>query len=402
MGRPPLPIGTWGRINRKEVVPGRWRATARFRHYDGLTRSVEAWGATGAAAERALLANLKDRATPSCGDLNAETRLSAMSIVWFEEITANGRVAPQTLDIYHDVYDRLIAPGLGGVKLREFTTGRVDRFIKSVAKDRPALARQCKIVLNAMLSMAVRHDAIPSNPVRDVGAIRQPKKDVRALTVDDIQALRQAVRTWQQAPGQKGPARAPDLLDVVDILLATGARIGEVLAIRWDDLDLAASPPTLTISGTLTRIKGQGLIRQHHPKTASGFRTVSLPGFAVETLLRIQLNALPNPYNVVFPSTTGSLRSPNNFRRQWRDARTDSKFEWVTPHVFRKTVATLIDREYGSTEAAAQLGHSGTAVTERHYIQKSASAPDMSGTLEQLGDTGTFGPIRESSTKPNK
>jgi len=67
-------------------------------------------------------------------------------------------------------------------------------------------------------------------------------------------------------------------------------------------------------------------------------------------------------------------------------ARDSCGFDWVTPHTYRRTVATLLDRERGTKDAAAQLGHSGTAVTERHYVQRTATAPDMSDVLEVLGD----------------
>jgi len=129
-------------------------------------------------------------------------------------------------------------------------------------------------------------------------------------------------------------------------MLATGARVGEVLAIRWADNDLGAQPPRLTINGTITRVQGEGLRRQVHPKTAAGHRTVLLPRFAVDTLMRLQLDAEPNPYDVIFPSSVGSLRDPHNLRRQWRAARGEM-FALVTPHSSRKTVATLVDREHG-------------------------------------------------------
>ncbi|GAA3783214.1 hypothetical protein GCM10022225_84360 [Plantactinospora mayteni] len=72
-------------------------------------------------------------------------------------------------------------------------------------------------------------------------------------------------------------------------------------------------------------------------------------------------------------------------RRQWRQARADAGLEWVTPHTFRKTVATLIDKEADAKSAAAQLGHATEQVTNKHYIVKPALAPDSSGILEQLG-----------------
>jgi integrase len=72
-------------------------------------------------------------------------------------------------------------------------------------------------------------------------------------------------------------------------------------------------------------------------------------------------------------------------RGQWRQARKDAGLEWVTPHTFRKTVATLIDKEADADSAAAQLGYGSKEITKKHYIVKPALAPDSSGILEQLG-----------------
>jgi integrase len=66
--------------------------------------------------------------------------------------------------------------------------------------------------------------------------------------------------------------------------------------------------------------------------------------------------------------------SPHNVRRQWRQARADTGLEWVTPHTFRKTVATLIDKEADAKSAAAQLGHASEDVTNAYYIVKPALA----------------------------
>jgi hypothetical protein len=58
-----------------------------------------------------------------------------------------------------------------------------------------------------VLGLAVRHDALPTNPVRDVAGIRGSKKQVRALDLDELRALRERVRLWETgAPlGEKGP-----------------------------------------------------------------------------------------------------------------------------------------------------------------------------------------------------
>ena len=393
--KPPLPLGTWGKVRRQKAPGGQWRARARYRDTDGVTRSVEAWGKTGAAAERALVTMLKDRQAPVKSEVSPSMRLSELADLWFAEIESNGRAGRRTIDGYKDTYTRVIAPALAGVRLNEFSTGRLDRFLKYVAADHPATARHSKIVLTGILGLAVRHDALHSNPIRDVGPIKIATRNIRALSVKDVLKLRVAIRKWQDDPDHQGRPRASDLVDVLDIFLATGARIGEVLAIRWQDVDLQAKPPTITISGTVVQERGRGAYRQDHPKTRAGHRTVKLPPFAVQTLKRKYSVEQPKPGDMLFPSSTGTVRSPHNFRRQWRDARAGTPYEWVTPHVFRKSVATLIDREYSSKDAAAQLGHSGTAITEKHYIAKAAETPDLTRALELFGGPDSLeGPSR--------
>jgi integrase len=204
--------------------------------------------------------------------------------------------------------------------------------------------------------------------------------------------LQAAIGRWQNSldPVTGVPVRhaglpcPTDLLDVVDVLAATGAHIGEVPALRWVEVGPDAVPPTATISGTLVYVKSRGLARQDHPKTDAGWWIVVLPGFAVETLRRTRDARGPDESDVVFPSAAGTLRSPANFRRLWREARRGTGFEWATPHSFRKTVATLRDRERTTADAAAQLGHSRSAVTRTHYIHKAHEAPAMTKVLQQL------------------
>jgi len=127
--------------------------------------------------------------------------------------------------------------------------------------------------------------------------------------------------------------------------------------------------------------------------------------------LPLEAERLVAPGDPVFLSEAGSFRAPNSFRRQWRDATTDTGFEWVTSHSFRRTVATLLDRERTTDHAAAQPGHSDTAVTKTHHkrlrreplsslewpsqlkfveersdehIAKAHRAPDVSDVLQQL------------------
>ncbi|GAA0909835.1 hypothetical protein Vau01_011690 [Virgisporangium aurantiacum] len=160
---------------------------------------------------------------------------------------------------------------------------------------------------------------------------------------------------------------------------------------RWEDTDLAAEHPTLTICGTIVYLKGKGFFRQNWTKSDAGYRTVILPRFAVGMLLARKLTAADNPHDAIFASRRDTWLSPHNVRRQWRQARAYTDLEWVTPHTFRKTVATLIDNEANTEDAAAQLGHGSKEITKKHYIVKPALAPDSSHILEQLGASPTTG-----------
>jgi integrase len=160
--------------------------------------------------------------------------------------------------------------------------------------------------------------------------------------------------------------------------------IGEILALRWEDIDLAADHPTLNVCGTIVYVKGRGFFRQEWPKTAAGYRTVVLPRFAVGMLMARKITAVDNPHDAIFATQRGTWPSPQNVRRQWRQARTDTGLEWVTPHTARKTVASLIDKEADAKNAAGQLGHEDESITKKHYIVKPAVAPDSSHILEKL------------------
>lgn len=382
-----LPLGTWGQITRKQLKPKIWRARAKFRSYDGVIRRYEAWGPSGPKAEAALIHKLTLLIPTNEDEIGPEMQLRELSRIWWAEFEDLGRAA-NTNKRYRELLDTHILPGTGELTIREANVNSLDRFLKFIRTNNGATtAKMCKTILSGMLSLATRHGAISANPLREVAKIPIVTKEVRALTLEEVIALRKGVYAWQQPTGRPNGLHEKDILDVVDIMLATGARIGEALAIHWADVDLEAEKPTVTINGTVIKVKGtSGLHIQDHPKSSNSRQRYFLPSFAVDMLHRRQADtARTNDLGLVFASSLGTIRDPNGFRKQWREVREALGYGWVTPHTFRKSVGTILANTQGIAAATAQLGHSNEKITSRHYIQKTHEAPDNTEVLQAFG-----------------
>ena len=382
-GRPPTSLGTWGKIQTTQVREGAYRARTRIRDKDGVSREVTATGTTIAAAERALREKLVDRATPTQQGITADTTIAALATLWLKYLRDEDRIESTTINEYERVLTKVVIPELGGLRLREVTTSRLDQFLVRLRATSASRQRKTKVVMGAMLGMAVRHDALAVNPVQQTSRIHRDKSVTRSLTLEDLDTVRRALRAWtgKQRPG---PEASSDMADIIDLMLATGARIGEILALRWADVALEATRANLTINGTIKTEPGKGTYRKPSPKSNASVRTVVLPDFAVAVLRRRQGTTRENPNDAVFPTRNGTWQQVNNVERRWRQVRKDTGLDWVTPHTFRKTVATLISERVDAETASQQLGHSSPAITREFYISKPAIAADVAHVLEDL------------------
>jgi integrase len=379
MGRPPLALGTAGSIRCYRTDTG-YRARVLIRDYDGAVRAVERRGPTKASAERALKSALRDRAPlGASGEISADSRVSALADAWHAGLTD---LSPVTMQAYRDRLDRQILPGLGQLRVRELSVGVLDRHLRLVAeKHGVATARTCRSVLSGMCTLAARHDALSQNPVRALGPVYgRPKKAPRALTLPQLRQLRAAL-TYDDK------AIARDLPDLVSFLMATGLRIGEACGLAWSAVDLEAG--AIEVRAAAVRVRGQGLIVKS-TKTDAGTRTLLLPRWCV-TNLRERASFLDLPTTdrgaqPVFPAPLGGWRDPSNTQADLRDAFASAGFDWVTSHVFRKTVATLMDHAGLSSRAAAdQLGHANTSMTTDVYFGRKVAATGAATVLEALG-----------------
>ena len=148
-----------------------------------------------------------------------------------------------------------------------------------------------------------------------------------------------------------------------------------------------ANLPILTVSGTIKTETGKGTYRKPTPKSDASRRTVALPRFAAELLRARREFATPNENDAVFATRNGTWHQVVNVERRWRQIRKDPGYEWVTPHTFRKTVATLISEATTSELASRQLA---TPRARSPAITTSPSPPvsaDLSELLERLAES---------------
>lgn len=117
------------------------------------------------------------------------------------------------------------------------------------------------------------------------------------------------------------------------------------------------------------------------------------PPFAITTLNEIKdTSPYTQPTDPVFYTADGTHRDPAAIQRQWRRARKAAGYPNAELRTMRRTVATLIERQAGDTYAAQQLGHTTTAMTQRHYIAAQAQhAPDLTAILQSLATQQTDG-----------
>jgi hypothetical protein len=214
-GRPTTSLGTWGAIRTSKVREGAYRARTRIRDKDGVPREVTATGTTVAAAERALREKLVDRATPTQQAINADTTIAKLAVLWLKYLRDEDRIETTTINEYERVLTKVVIPELGGLRLREVTTSRLDLFLVRLRATSASRQRKTKVVIGAMLGMAVRHDALAVNPVQQTSRIHREKSETRSLTLEDLNAVREALREWtaKQRPGPKRPAtwRTPSI-----------------------------------------------------------------------------------------------------------------------------------------------------------------------------------------------
>jgi len=387
MSRQRLPIGSHGQITVMDLPDGRVEVRTRYRDGDGKSRLVSARANSRSAAEAELRKRLAQRNLyqPVDTTLSLDSVFGELVDYWLADLDLENRIAPSTRRGYEDAMRKLVLPAFQHLTLREIGVARCDALLKQLGQLSYARSKRAKTVLRLAFGLAVRHEVIPRNPIDGVARLHKPKRTPTALTATEVNAIRAVIKTWEHTRGTCGPNPDGQLGQIVEVMLGTSARIGEVLAFRRCDLDVTVTPATLRICGTVVSQRGVGTFRQPHPKTDRSNRMVALPSFTAEALRR-RLSVMIDRSSeaLVFQSREGTPLTTANVRRQLRKVLGDAGIEGVHPHMFRRTVATVINDQASVNLAAELLGHTDPKVTIEHYIRRNEHVNPLTAELLDL------------------
>lgn len=291
---------------------------------------------------------------------------------WPEDIEIEDPLSPTTRLLHERDMRTLVLLAIKDLTLREIGVAGCDYFLKSLAKLCYSRAKHARVVFRLALALAVVHESLPRNPMDHVSRLHCKKTIPDAITIDQIQDILAAIRTWESRWRQRGPRPDRQLGQIVEVMLGTSARICEVLAIRAHDLDPSSPLPTVRIAGTIISSKGEPTPRKSHPKTERSLRRVALPFFALPAIRSrlIHVCLADDPEALLFATRVGTTHTTNNVRRLLPDVMESARIEGVTPHRFRRTVATVVNEVQGVLLASELLGHTDPRDTMPHYIQR--------------------------------
>ena len=232
MSRQRLPIGTHGEITVMNLPDGRVEVRTRYRDFDGKARLVSARAATKSSALAKLKKRLAQRNLyqPVDTTLTLDSLFGELVDYWLADLDLEGRIAPSTRRGSVDAMRKFVLPAFQHLTLREIGVARCNALLKQLGRLSYARSKRAKTVLLLAFGLAVRHEVVPRNPIEGVAKLHKPKRSPTALTAAEVNAIRAVIKVWEHTRGTSGPDPDGQLGQIVEVMLGTSARIGEVSA----------------------------------------------------------------------------------------------------------------------------------------------------------------------------
>ncbi len=276
---------------------------------------------------------------------------------------------PKTIERYKQLAERQIYPHLGNIALQKLAEDHLQNWhgvlLARGGVDGRPLSPQTVKHAHRLLHTALARAELGKLVLRNVASlVRPPKvptKEVTSLTANQIGELLDGIRDHR-------------LYAAAVVALGTGLRRGELLALRWRDVDLEAG--FLTVVRSLGEAGGELYFKE--PKSTAGRRSLSLAPFVIDALcdyrkeqleLRMALGLGKMPENaLLFSTVDGEPISPNKVSRDWANLVRARKLPKISFHGLRHSnVSLLIDGGLDVYQVSRRIGHSSASLTLKTY-----------------------------------
>ncbi len=280
---------------------------------------------------------------------------------WFVEWLTRKKAkrAPQTVRSYESHARIHIVPLLGKVRLDALTP----EHIVQLHERSGGMAPKVDMTLVMALNEAKRYGHRVSNAVNVVDRPEKRASTAVALSAEEAQKL-------------IGAAQG-DALEALYVLAVTlGIRQGELLALRWEDIDFETRQ--IHIAGNVTRqYDGSRVISK--PKTAASVRTLVMPQICIDALRRT-----PRINDLVFPGPDGKLWVASTFYKRWEGTRNRAGIRHIRFHDLRHTADTLaLDGGASVLTVMKAMGHKSRSMTlDRYGHLTDAAAESLADSID--------------------
>lgn len=271
------------------------------------------------------------------------------------------RRADTTVGGYRNIIRKHLVPALGAVHLSCLTPALIDSYYQWLSEERslsPNTIRKHHILLHTALDAAFRQGAIAANPVQRATPPRPVCTAVHYYTPAQLSRLLDEVEDL--------PLELP-----VKLACCLGLRRGELLGLRWRDVDLQAG--LLTIRRARTTVGAR--VVEKEPKTADSLRTLSIRTLddLLDLLRRLrgerQRNRLPcGPDDFLVLNRQGQPWHPNTLSTALSAFAAERQLPPITLHGLRHTFASVANiARIPMYQISRAMGHSSPNVTQRIY-----------------------------------
>lgn len=307
----------------------------------------------------------------------SKTKLSDWLNTWLNEYKKSN-IRPSTYDSYEYLIRLHIAPTIGHIVLKDLKPEHLQRLYNDKGSSGKAdgtgglsakTINRIHVVLHASLDQAVKNGLVIRNVSEATTLPKQKKKEIRILSVDEQINFLAAI-TGERLKG------------AFILALGSGIREGELLALRWKNVNLKAG--IIRITESLKRVRNYDadsevktkLIFQE-PKTEAGKRTIPLPDNVLTELKehrkrqyeeKLRAGALYEDNDLVFCTEIGKVLEPRNFLRTFYCLVKKAEIPHINFHALRHTYATrLLEANEHPKVVQEILGHSDITMTLNTY-----------------------------------